>query len=79
LNRVPTIAEVMESDYFAKGLAVCQNNILNDSVFIKFRDEQYELPSRLVARLIRQDQSRFDSIRVEKVRSLAREQRKLNG
>ena len=79
MNRAPTLAEVMESDYFAKGLAVCQNNIFNDSVFIKFRDEQYELPSRLVARLIRYDQSRFDSIMVEKVRTLARKQRKLNG
>lgn len=79
MNRVPTIAEVMEADYFSKGLAVCQNNIINDSVFIKFRDEQYELPSRFVARFIRYDQSRFDSIRVEKVRRLARAQRKLNG
>ena len=79
MNRAPTIAEVMESDYFAKGFAVCQNNIINDSVFAKFREEQYELPTRLVGRFIRHDQSRFDSIRIEKLRALAKEQRKLNG
>ena len=79
MNRVPTIAEVMESDYFAKGLAVCQINIINDSVFVKFREEQYELPTKLVGRFIRYDQTSFDSISVSKVRSLASEQRKLNG
>ena len=79
MNRVPTITEVMESDYFSKGLAICQNNIINDSVFIKFRNEQYELPSLLVANLIRHSQSGFNSILVKKVRSLAMEQRKLNG
>ena len=79
MNRVPTIAEVMETDYFAKGLAVCQSNIFNDSVFVKFREEQYELPTRLVGRFIRHDQTSFDSISVSKVRSLASKQRKLNG
>ena len=44
-NTIPTRAEVLEEDYFSKGLAVCQPIIMNDSIYCRFRDEVFEFAS----------------------------------
>ena len=36
----------LENKYFKKGLAVCENHILTDTVFFKFRNETFEFPTR---------------------------------
>lgn len=74
LNRVKTLAEVMEEDYFSKGLAVCEARILSDSIYFKFRNEEYDLPSTVAWNLIKWDHSRLNSASIRKVRALARKQ-----
>ena len=79
MNTVPTVADVMETDYYARGLAVCETHILTDTIYFRFRQEEYELPSRQSWGLVKRDQSRFNSAPIKKVRALAKKLRNANG
>ena len=41
-----TRGEILEEDYYAKGLAVCQPIIMNDTIYCRFRDETFEFASK---------------------------------
>ena len=70
VNKVPTRLEVMEKEYFSKGLAVCAPNIVNDTIYFKFRDEEFEFPSYLANNLVTYNNSSYDSAPVKKLRAL---------
>ena len=40
-----TLRDIWERDYYSKGLAVCEADIINDVVYCRFRDEEFEIPS----------------------------------
>lgn len=67
-----TYADVFERDYFSKGLAVCEPHILTDTIFFRFRDEEFEFPANDVWQLVKHDRSSFDSAEVEKLREYKR-------
>ncbi len=45
LRRLPTREESNEKLHFSKGVAICENRILTDTLFCRFRDETFEFPS----------------------------------
>lgn len=63
-----TYADLFERDYFSKGLAVCESHILTDTIFCRFRDEEFEFPAREVHTLLTLDRARFNSAKIEDLR-----------
>lgn len=40
---VKTIADVWERDYWSKGRAVCQHDIIHDEIYCRYRDETFHI------------------------------------
>ena len=70
MNTVPTIAEVWEKEYFSQGLAICENHIISDTIYFKFRDEAFEFSTRESTHLVTYDQSGYNHASVAKLRKL---------
>ena len=43
--KLKTRFDVWERDYYSKGFAVCEPDIINDVMYCRFRDEEFEIPS----------------------------------
>ena len=60
---------VFESDYFARGLAVGESRVLTDTIYFRFRDEQFEHPAERIYAQCRFMHG-FYTMEVEKLRAL---------
>ena len=45
MNKVPSRAEHLERSYYSLGYAACEARILSDTVFCRFRTEEFEFSS----------------------------------
>ena len=64
---------IFENDYYAKGLAVAESRILTDTIYARFRDEEFEWPSGQIFSLVSYDYP-FPTIPIKKLRALKRRQ-----
>ena len=78
----------LEAKYWKKGLAVCEEHILTDTMFFKFRNETFEFPTRYTVNLgimSARDSgygcgvNEFPSVEVKELRKLKKELEKADG
>ena len=60
---------IFEADYYSRGLAVAESRILTDTIYARFRNEEFEGPSREIHFLISYELP-FPSVPVKKLRDL---------
>lgn len=68
-----TFESIFESDYYAHGLAVAENRILTDTIYARFRDEEFEWPSTYIHGLVSYELP-FPCIPVRKLRALKKKE-----
>ena len=64
---------IFEDDYYAHGLAVAESRILTDTIYARFRDEEFEWPAMEIHNLISYELP-FPSVPVKKLRALKRKE-----